>query len=156
MANVNIICIGKLKEKYLKEAQAEYTKRLSAFCRINVIEKKESALPKNASSAEIDKAVMQESSSLLQSSSGFKIALSPEGKTMSSESFADLIKTQSQKGDVSFFIGGSCGLSKDIKSQSNLMLSFSAMTMPHQLFRVVLLEQIYRAFMINNQRTYHK
>lgn len=156
MANVNVICIGKLKEKYLKEAQAEYAKRLSAFCRLNVVEKKEATLPKNASSSEIEKAIILECSSLLASASGYKIALSPEGKAMTSENFAKLIKTQSQRGDVSFFIGGSCGLSQDLKSQSDIILSFSAMTMPHQLFRVVLLEQIYRAFMINNQRTYHK
>lgn len=156
MAKVNIICIGKLKEKYLKEAQAEYVKRLKAFCRLDIIEKKEVTLPKNASCVEIQKAVAQESNSLLQSSGGYKIALTPEGKSMTSEKFAELIRTQSQKGDVSFFIGGSCGLSKDLKTKSDLMLSFSPMTMPHQLFRIVLLEQIYRAYMINSNRTYHK
>lgn len=156
MANVNIICIGKLKEKYLREAQAEYAKRLKAFCRFEIIEKKEVTLPKNASPADIQKAVAQESNSLLQSAGGFKIALTPEGKSMTSEKFAELIRTQSQKGDVSFFIGGSCGLSQDLKTKSDLMLSFSPMTMPHQLFRIVLLEQIYRAYMINSNRTYHK
>jgi len=156
MANVKILCIGKLREKYLKEAQAEYSKRLSAFCRLSIEEKKEAPLPKNASVSELHKAIEQESESLLRASSGYKIALSPEGKQMTSESFAKMIKQHSQRGDISFFIGGSNGLSDKMKAKSDLVLSFSDMTMPHQLFRIVLLEQVYRGFMISSGRTYHK
>lgn len=156
MANVNIVCIGKLKEKYFKDAQAEYVKRLGAFCRLNIVEKKEVALPKNASAALINKACTQESESLLQSSSGYTIALSPEGKRMTSEAFAALLKKRTIIGDVSFVIGGSHGLSDHIKQKADIILSFSDMTMPHQLFRVVLLEQVYRGFMIGSGRVYHK
>lgn len=156
MVNINVICIGKLKEKYLKDAQAEYAKRLKTFCRLGIIEKKEVSLPKNASHSEIQNAVFKESNTMIESVKGYKIALSPEGRSMSSESFAKLLKRQIPKGNVSFFIGGSYGLSQDLKSKSDLMLSLSDMTMPHQLFRIVLLEQIYRSFMINSNRTYHK
>jgi 23S rRNA (pseudouridine1915-N3)-methyltransferase len=156
MANINIVSIGKLKEKFFKEAQAEYVKRLGAFCRINIVEKKEVALPKNASAAQIEKACAQESESLLQASRGYVVALSPQGKRMTSEQFAELIKKRTQSGDVSFVIGGSHGLDTAIKAKADVVLSFSDMTMPHQLFRVVLLEQVYRGFMIGAGRVYHK
>lgn len=156
MANINIICTGKLKEDYLKQAQGEYTKRLGAFCNLNIIEKRESPLPKNASDANIEKACMTESEELLQSGQGYLIALSPEGKRMTSENFAKLIKEKSSLGDISFFIGGSNGLHQNLKEKADILLSFSDMTMPHQLFRIVLLEQVYRGFMISGNRTYHK
>jgi len=156
MANVNIVCIGKLKEKYFREAQAEYVKRLGAFCRLNIVEKKEVALPRNASPALIEKACAQESEALLQSAKGYVIASSPDGKRMTSEQFALVLKKRTQGGDVSFVIGGSHGLDRKIKAKADLVLSFSDMTMPHQLFRVVLLEQVYRAFMIGGGRVYHK
>ncbi|MBT3319266.1 MAG: 23S rRNA (pseudouridine(1915)-N(3))-methyltransferase RlmH [Clostridia bacterium] len=156
MASINIVCIGKLKEKYWKEAQAEYVKRLGAFCRINIEEKKEAALPKNASAAQIDKAAKSESEELNTASRGYMIALSPEGERMTSQQFAQLIKKRAQIGDMSFLIGGSHGLSNAIKAKADKVLSFSDMTMPHQLFRVVLLEQVYRAFMIGAGRVYHK
>ena len=156
MANVNIVCIGKLKEKFFKEAQAEYVKRLGAFCRVNIIEKKEAALQKNASAKEIERARESESESLLQSAGGYVVALSPEGKQMTSQNFAALIKKRTQGGDVSFIIGGSHGLDASIKAKADLVLSFSDMTMPHQLFRIVLLEQVYRGFMIGAGRVYHK
>lgn len=156
MANVNIICTGKLKEEYLRQAQAEYTKRLGAFCSLNIIEKREASLPKNASDANIEKACLTESEDLLQSAQGYLIALSPEGRRVNSESFAELIRERSDRGDISFFIGGSNGLHQSLKSKADLILSFSDLTMPHQLFRIVLLEQIYRGFMISGKRTYHK
>lgn len=154
--NVNIVCIGKLKEKYWQDAQREYTKRLRAFCRVEIIEKKEAPLPKNASAAQVQKAIAHECDSLQKSSSGCLIALSPDGKQMSSEAFANLLVQQTQTGNVTFAIGGSLGLSPSFKSQADKVISFSSMTMPHQLFRIVLLEQIYRAFMISAGRTYHK
>ena len=156
MANVNIVCIGKLKEKYFKEAQAEYTKRLGAFCRVNIIERKEAALPKNASTAQIAQACACESEALGKAARGYVVSLSPEGKRMTSEQFAAMLKKQAQGGEVSFLIGGSHGLDSTIKAKADAVLSFSDMTMPHQLFRVVLLEQVYRGFMIGSGRVYHK
>lgn len=154
--NINIVCIGKLKENYFKEAQAEYLKRLSAFGRVSVIEKKECPLPKDASAALIVRAVEQESAALLESASGALIALSPDGAKMSSEAFAALVKSKVSSGDVTFAVGGSHGLSSALKQKADAVVSFSDMTMPHQLFRIVLLEQIYRALMISEGRAYHK
>jgi 23S rRNA (pseudouridine1915-N3)-methyltransferase len=156
MPNINIVCIGKLKEQYFKDAQSEYLKRLSAFCRFSVIEKKEAVLPKDASPVMIERAAEWESGSLLESSSGTLIALSPDGVKMDSEKFAGIIKEKLQKGDITFAVGGSYGLSGDFKKKADEVVSFSDMTIPHQLFRIVLLEQIYRAFMISGGRTYHK
>ncbi len=156
MADINIVCIGKLKEKYFLEAQAEYLKRLSAFCRVSVIEKKESPLPKDASAALIEKAVDEESASILATSKGALIALSPDGGKMDSQEFAAVIKSSIQSGDITFAVGGSCGLSRSLKQKAKRVISFSDMTFPHQLFRIILLEQIYRAFMIIEGRTYHK
>jgi len=156
MLNINIVCIGKLKERYWQDAQAEYRKRLGAFCRLNIIEKKEAPLPKNPSPAEIDKARNAESRTMLEASRGALIALSPDGKHMDSQAFAALIKKLEQTGGITFAIGGSYGHSEELKQRAHTMLSFSDMTMPHQLFRIVLLEQIYRAHMISARRTYHK
>ena len=156
MANINIICIGKLKEKYWRDAGAEYAKRIGAYARLQIIEKKEAAIKGNPSDALVKKACDEESRRLLDSSRGTLIALSPEGDSMTSEVFAGLITKYMQAGDISFAIGGSYGLNDAIKKQADRVVSFSAMTMPHQLFRIVLLEQIYRAFMIINDRTYHK
>jgi 23S rRNA (pseudouridine1915-N3)-methyltransferase len=156
MANINIVCIGRLKEKYFKEAQAEYIKRLSAFCRVSVIEKKESPLPKDASAALIGKAIEEESASIQASAKGTLIALSPGGDKMDSENFAAVIKNSIVSGDITFAIGGSYGLGPSFKKKADRVISFSDMTFPHQLFRIILLEQVYRAFMITEGRTYHK
>ena len=155
MSNLTIACIGKLKEKYWKDAQAEYLKRLSAFCRVSVIEKNET--PLSASSAAlIQKAVEQEGEALLSAAKGALIVLSPEGEHMDSFAFSALLKRLSDAGDVTFAIGGSAGLSDAVKKSARHVISFSDLTMPHQLFRIVLLEQIYRGFMIGSGRTYHK
>jgi 23S rRNA (pseudouridine1915-N3)-methyltransferase len=156
MANINVVCIGKLKEKYFRDAEAEYVKRLSAFCRVCVIEKKESPLAKDAPPPLIEKAVAAESASLLESVSGSLIALSPDGEGMDSEAFAQLLKKRLDSGDITFAVGGSYGLGADLKKKADHVISFSRMTMPHQLFRIVLLEQVYRSFMIMSGRTYHK
>ena len=156
MPSINIICIGKLKERFWKDAQAEYVKRLGAFCRLNIIEKKEVPLSKKPSPAQIDTARNAESQSLLQSSQGALIALSPDGRQMDSDAFSVLIHRLGQSGDITFAIGGSYGHSAALKKAAHTVLSFSDMTMPHQLFRIVLLEQIYRAHMIFGGRTYHK
>ena len=155
MPNINIICIGKLKEKYWRDAQAEYKKRLGSFCRLQIIEKKEAALPNNPSPALVKKAQDTESLSLLSANRGRLVALSPDGRKMDSEAFADMLKAYAAQ-DISFAVGGSYGLNDALKRKADAVVSFSDMTMPHQLFRIVLLEQIYRAFMIMNRRTYHK
>ncbi len=155
MSTLTVACIGKLKEKYWKDAQAEYEKRLSAFCRISVIEKSEAPLS-GSSDALILKAVEQEGEALLSAAKGALIALSPEGEAMDSSRFSALLKKLSDAGDVTFAVGGSYGLSDAVKKSARHIISFSALTLPHQLFRIVLLEQIYRGFMIAAGRTYHK
>ncbi len=156
MAEINIVCIGKLKEKYFSEAQAEYVKRLSAFCRVSIIEKKESFLPKDASAALIEKAIEEEGASIEASAKGTLIALSPDGEKTDSRMFADIIKNSILSGAITFAVGGSYGLGSALKQKALRVISFSDMTFPHQLFRIILLEQIYRAFMIIEGRTYHK
>lgn len=156
MPNLTIVCIGKLKEKYWQQAQAEYIKRLSAFCRPSVVEKSEAALAKDASDTLVQRAVEQEGRSLLDAAKGTLIALSPEGEKLDSSAFSRLVRKFSDAGDLTFAIGGSSGLSDAVKNSAKRVISFSDLTMPHQLFRIVLLEQIYRAFMIAANRTYHK
>ena len=144
MLNVKIICCGTLKEQYLKDAVSEYSKRLSAFCKLTIQEIKEDTL--NASF------------SAVSAFKGFKIALCVEGKMLSSEDLAEKIETLAINGnsDIAFIIGGSEGIAQEIKNMCDLKLSFSKMTFPHQLMRVILLEQIYRAFTIINHKSYHK
>ncbi len=156
MRSISIVCIGNLKERWWQQAQTEYLKRLSAFCRSTVIEKKGTTLPAGASPALIEKALEKEADALLGACTGTIVALSPEGDTLSSEQFSALVKNLFDKGDISFVIGGSNGLGDKPKQKAHRTVSFSAMTLPHQLFRIVLLEQIYRAFMIASGRTYHK
>lgn len=142
--NINIVCVGNLKEPYLKSAAAEYTKRLSRFCRLTVTETPESRPDK-------------EKTALLRACRGIKIALCIEGERMSSQALADRIKEYGlHSSSITFIIGGSEGLDPEVKSAADLRLSFSDMTFPHQLMRVILLEQIYRAFTINNNIKYHK
>lgn len=155
MPTLTVACIGKLKEKYLKDAQAEYIKRLGAFCRVAVVEKSEAPAP-SGSGALIQKAVEQEGEALLGASKGTLIALSPEGEKVDSAAFSALLKGYADAGDVTFLIGGSYGLSDAVKKSARHIISFSDLTMPHQLFRIVLLEQIYRGFMIAAGRAYHK
>ncbi|MBR5322964.1 MAG: 23S rRNA (pseudouridine(1915)-N(3))-methyltransferase RlmH [Clostridia bacterium] len=144
MLNVKIICCGTLKESYLKDAVKEYEKRLSAFCKLSITEIKEDS-PNATYSA-------------VSSFKGYKIALCIEGDMLSSEQLADSINTLAIDGnsDIAFIIGGSDGISEEIKKMCQKRLSFSRMTFPHQLMRVILLEQIYRAFTIINHKQYHK
>ena len=144
MLNVKIICCGTLKESYLRDAVKEYEKRLSAFCRLTVNEIKEDALNATGSAVSAFK--------------GYKIALCVEGKMLSSPELAKKIDSLAVSGvsDIAFVIGGSDGIAENIKAMCDCRLSFSPMTFPHQLMRVILLEQIYRAFTIINNRQYHK
>ena len=158
MLTVKLICIGKLKESYLRDAQAEYQKRLGAFCKIEVIELAEYRLPDNPSDAQIEKGLTEEGKAILAKASGTLIPMCIEGKMLSSTQLADRIAKIALEGEstLSFIIGGSFGLSDEVKSRGSLKLSMSPMTFPHQLARVMLLEQIYRAFQINVGGKYHK
>lgn len=158
MLTVNIICVGKLKENYLRDACFEYIKRLAPFCKINIIEIGESRLQKNPSDAQIALGIEAEGDSILAKTSGYLIPLCIEGKQVSSTELAAHLEGVMCGGlsEVSFIIGGSHGLSPRVKSVGGLRLSMSAMTFPHQLARVMLLEQVYRATQILNNTKYHK
>lgn len=158
MLTVNIICIGKLKEAYLRDAQAEYQKRLGAFCKLNIIELNESKLPNDPNEAQIQKGMDIEAQSILAKLKGYIVPLCIEGKILSSEELASKLNEVSLNGtsEISFIIGGSFGLSNEVKQKADFKLSMSKMTFPHQLTRVMLLEQIYRGFQINSNGKYHK
>lgn len=158
--NISIISIGKLKEKYLKQGIAEYLKRLSSYAKVEVIELPDEKAPENLSEAEMLIVKEKEGIRILDkiSDDTHVIALAIEGKQKSSEEFAvslDRLATYG-KSKVTFVIGGSLGLSSEVMKRSNESLSFSKMTLPHQLMRLVLLEQVYRAFRINRGEPYHK
>ncbi len=159
MIKVNIIALGRLKEKYLKDAVEEYSKRLSRYCSLKVIELEPERLPDNPSAAQISSALEKEAV-LIRAAMGKRacnIALCIEGKQLSSEKLsAELIKRGEAAGVVNFIIGSSYGLDASLKSECDLRLSMSEMTFPHQLARVMLLEQVYRAFKINEGSAYHK
>ncbi|MBQ0135915.1 MAG: 23S rRNA (pseudouridine(1915)-N(3))-methyltransferase RlmH [Oscillospiraceae bacterium] len=160
MLSVNIICIGKLKEKYLKDASAEYAKRLTAFCKLNIIELDEYALPDNPSEAEINKGLEKEGKAILDkiSKDAYVYAMCIEGKQRSSVKLSEEFQNiaVSGKSNLTFIIGGSFGLSDEVKQRANMKLSMSEMTFPHQLARIMLQEQIYRAFQISSGGKYHK
>lgn len=161
MMNVNIICVGKLKEAYLRDACAEYIKRLGSFCKINVTELAESRLSDNPSDKEIASALSQEAKlmqSCLTAKGAFNIAMCIEGTQLSSPELSKQIEKTSVGGfsTVNFVIGSSFGIDSAVKEQCRLRLSMSKMTFPHQLARVMLLEQIYRAFSISSNSKYHK
>ncbi len=158
MMNVNVIAVGKLKEGYLRDGCAEYCKRLQAFCRIRVIELPEHRLPEMPSQREIDAALQAEGRAILREAKGLIIPLCIEGKEISSKELSAYLQKQAVLGvsEVSFVIGSSFGLSDTVKSAGGLRLSMSKMTFPHQLARMMLLEQIYRAFSIAAGTRYHK
>ncbi len=158
--NIQIICIGKLKEKYWSEAAAEYMKRLSRYSSIEITELKEAKLPANASARDEENVKIEEGHSILRAikDDAFVITLEILGKQLSSTELAGKIEELSLGGNsnIAFVIGGSLGLSEEVSKRSNFRLSFSKMTFPHQMMRVVLLEQIYRSFKIIKHETYHK
>lgn len=150
---IKIICVGKIKEKYLKEAVEEYKKRLSKYTKLEIIEVSDI----DNSSIEISLLKEKELIEKYIDSKDFVITLEIEGNMLSSVEFAKKIDSIFNiNSNITFIIGGSNGLHQDIKSRSNYKLSFSKLTFPHQLFRVNLLEQIYRTFKINNNESYHK
>lgn len=162
--NISVICVGKLKEKYLKDAVAEYSKRLSRFCKLNIIEVPDEKAPENASLKEEIIIKEKEGSSILKqlpdnhSSNSYVIVLDLKGKMLSSEDLSSSLNeiTLLGKSDIFFVIGGSLGLSPEVLSRADFKLCFSKMTFPHQLMRVFLLEQIYRSFKIIRGEPYHK
>lgn len=158
--NIKLITVGKLKEKYLKEGIAEYTKRLSRFCKFQVVELIDEKTPENASEAQNNQ-IMAKEGEQIQAKIGsrdYVIVLAIEGKQFPSEEFSQKLEAVAVNGysDITFIIGGSLGLSKEIKQRANLKMSFGLLTLPHQLMRLVLIEQIYRAFMIQQGSPYHK
>lgn len=157
--NINIICVGKIKEKYFTAAIEEYSKRLSRFSRLNIIEVADEKIPDNASEKECEIIKNKEGAKILSKLGGneYVIAMCIEGKEISSEGLAEKIAaTAMTTSNITFIIGGSIGLSDEVKARANHKMSFGKITLPHQLMRVVLLEQVYRAFKINNNESYHK
>ncbi len=157
---IRIICVGKLKEKYLKEGIAEYAKRLSRFCSFDVVELNDEKIPSNPSEAECKRVLESEGEAILNklSCDGYAIALCVEGKQLTSEELAERLSTVmlNGKSTIEFIIGGSLGLADKVKKRCDIRLSFSKFTFPHQLMRLVLSEQIYRSFKINSNEEYHK
>lgn len=154
---INVIVVGNLKEKHLNDACKEYLKRISRFHTINVITIDEEKLPKAPSDADISKGLVKEGTRIEKYLKGYIIILDVMGDQIDSPKFAKVIDNASINYDtITFVVGGSYGLSELIKERANLRLSFSKMTFPHQLFRVMLLEQIYRASTISNNILYHK
>ena len=161
MQNIDLICVGKLNAPYFAAGVAEYQKRLGAFCNFRIIELPEAAIAdKNASDAQISKALDKEATAILSSlrKGEYLAALCVEGKQFSSEELAKLIadRANTGAGDIAFVIGSSHGLADSVKKAANAKLSMGRITMPHQLARLVLTEQIYRACTINNGMKYHK
>ena len=145
MQKVYFVVVGKIKESFYTEAVAEYAKRLSRFAKVEIKELPEGANPES------------EADSILRACKGYVIALAVEGEKLSSEKLAAKLQKLTNDGkDITFVIGSSCGLADRVKQAADYRLSFSDMTFPHQLMRVILAEQVYRAFMINAGSTYHK
>lgn len=160
MLKLDVITVGKLKEDYLKKACEEYLKRLGAFVRTQVIELPEYKMPQNPSEAQIAACIQAEGESILAKipAQSYVVAMCIEGKMLSSEELAQTMMQVQNRGmsQISLLIGGSWGLSDSVKARADLKLSMSRMTFPHQLARVMLLEQLYRACSINNHSKYHK
>ena len=144
MMTVKVVCVGTLKEAYWRSACAEYEKRLSAFCKPKIVQLPESSLA-------------EEKDLILKECEGYVVALCVEGKELTSEALSEKIASVAQiSSRITFVIGSSCGLDDAVKQRADLRLSFSRFTFPHQMMRVILLEQIYRAFTIQRNMTYHK
>ncbi len=158
MIHINIVCVGKIKENYLKDAILEYSKRLSKYCKLNIIEITDEPIPNNLSEKASNNIKNIEGNKILNYlNNSYIISLDLKGKQYSSEEFSEKIENISfNNSNISFVIGGSLGLSKEVLEKSNELICFSKMTFPHQLIRVFLLEQLFRAFKIQNNETYHR
>ena len=157
---IRIVCIGKLKERYWSEAVEEYSKRLSCYCELEIVQLKVVRLPDKASLADEQNVIFEEGQSILKNikEGSQVITLEIKGKELSSEGLSAYLGELQLEGksDLTFVIGGSLGLSEQVSARADFKLSFSRMTFPHQMMRVILLEQIYRAFKILRNETYHK
>lgn len=157
--NITIICAGKIKEKYFTAAIDEYKKRLSKFVKLEILEIPDEKIPDNASDKEIEQIKRKEGKAMMAKikSGAYVVAMCIEGKELSSEEIAKKITEITMRSShIVFVIGGSLGLGDEVKQRADLRLSFGRITLPHQLMRVVMLEQIYRAFKINANENYHK
>jgi 23S rRNA (pseudouridine1915-N3)-methyltransferase len=158
--NISIITVGKLKEKYLRQGIEEYLKRLSAYAKVEVVEVADEKAPEELSELEMLQVKQKEGERILAkiSQDTYVIALAIQGKLQSSEELANTLDKLATygKSKIAFVIGGSLGLSEEVLKRSNEQLSFSRMTFPHQLMRLILVEQIYRTFRINRNEPYHK
>ena len=158
--NITIISVGKIKEKYIKLGIEEFSKRLSRYCKLTMVEDPDEKTPDNASEREMELIKDKEGKQILNKikDNMYVIAMDLQGDMKTSEQFAKQLSQLALSGDsnVAFIIGGSLGLSDEVKKRANYKVCFSKMTFPHQLFRVMLLEQIYRAFRIMKNEPYHK
>ena len=158
--NITVISVGKLKEKYLKLGIEEFSKRLSKYCKLDKIELDDEKCPENLSDKDMEIVKNKEGNKILSKikNNSYVIALAIDGKNLSSEELASTISNLAVRGNshITFVIGGSLGLSSEVLKRADYKLSFSKMTFPHQLMKLILLEQVYRAFRINNNEPYHK
>ena len=158
--NIRIACVGKLKERYWRDACSEYEKRLQRYCSISVCEVPDESTPDVISDRQREQILTKEGDRLLRRipSDSFCVALAIKGKRFDSEGLADYLQQKMDHGvsDISFVIGGSLGLSDEVLHRCDMQLSFSDLTFPHQLMRVILLEQVYRSFRIMKSEPYHK
>ena len=159
MININIICVGKLKENYLKEAISEYSKRLSKYCNLKIIEISDEKLPNKINESTMQELKNKEGLKILENikKDSYVFPLDLHGKQFTSEEFSEKIENITVRGfsTITFIIGGTLGISDEVLEKANELICFSKMTFPHQLIRVFLLEQLFRAFKISNNETYH-
>ena len=157
MVKINVVAVGKIKESYFQEAVLEYKKRLSKFCDLKIIEVKEENFTKEPNESERLSIMKKEGALISKELKGHIIAMAIEGKKYSSVEFSNLLeKIKNESGEITFVIGGSYGIDEEIKSKAKTKMSFSDMTFPHTLARVMLVEQLYRAFTISADGKYHK
>lgn len=159
MLNIQIICVGKLKETYLKNAIAEYSKRLSKYCKLSILELPDEKIPDKLNITISENIKSKECTNIINhlKDNSYIIALDLNGKQFSSEEFSEKLDNISIiNSNITFIIGGSLGLNTELLNKCDLKICFSKMTFPHQLIRVFLLEQIFRAFKISNNESYHK
>lgn len=159
MLSINIICIGKIKEKFFKDAINEYSKRLSKYCKLNILELPDEKIPDKTNTSIEDEIKTKECNNIINhiKKASYIICLDLKGNQLSSEEFSKNIENISMKSsNITFIIGGSLGLTEKILNLSNQKICFSKMTFPHQLIRIFLLEQLFRSFKISKGETYHK
>lgn len=157
---ITVVCVGKIKEKFFTDALKEYEKRLSRYCKLSIVELQDEKTPDGASAALEEQIKRKEGERILKvlPEGAYIVALAIQGKQLSSEELAETVERLGVNGTshIVFIIGGSLGLSEEVLSKAEFLLSFSKMTFPHQLMRVVLLEQVYRVYRINSGEPYHK